>query len=383
MGSVCICMQNRVIFSDYNIRCSNNSLILLKHNNKHNNDIPSISHTFKSIYLKTSHSQTISSIIKIQSIYRGYSFRKAFPISMHFSPKLNNSKRLYFQVITKSSSQDNININLNNTNNLSITKSSMCLSSHPVFQQYPALTDGVKVILIQVLFPNMSEYSGEWNPDKKERHGRGIQIWSDKSSYIGMWKDDKINGMGKLILNTGEYYEGNFINDKANGYGVYMYNNGSVYIGSWKDNVMSGFGKFSWKNVNEEYEGEFVRGKMSGNGTFKFRDGSVYVGEFCNNKIQGKGTKTWKDNRMYKGEFKDGKIDGEGEFTWGDGRKYKGHYVDEQKNGFGEFTWVNGKRYKGFWRNGKQDGKGEIYLPKYDCWKKGTWFNGKLVMLEG
>ena len=40
------------------------------------------------------------------------------------------------------------------------------------------------------------------------RHGRGIQVWSDGSKYIGYWKNDKANGNGKMYHTDGDLYDG-------------------------------------------------------------------------------------------------------------------------------------------------------------------------------
>ena len=362
MGSICVCLQNKVSYSDFNILCNKGSLIIMK---KNNNEYPAISTSFQNFFTNTSVSNPTSSAIKIQSTFRAYIFRRK---TFSNVPKLKN--------IHHHKSRNSID-------KICITTSIPNQIVHSLLKKYPPLSDGIHVIMTQVRFPNLAEYSGEWNPKTEERHGRGVQVWSDRTTYLGMWKEDKISGLGKMILNNGEYYEGDFVDDKAEGYGIYVNNKGCEYVGSWKDNLMNGIGKMKWKNNNEEYEGEFLKGRMNGNGKYTFKDGSVYIGEFIDDKIQGKGIKTWPNNMMYQGEFKDGKFEGNGEFTWPDGRKYIGHYVDDKKNGYGEFTWANGKKYKGTWKDGKQDGNGEIYYPKQDMWKKGKWYNGRLVIFEG
>ena len=247
-----------------------------------------------------------------------------------------------------------------------------------LFNKYPPSKDGIKVSLVQLCFQNQAEYSGEWNPKLKERHGRGIQLWVDKTLYMGQWKNDKIHGQGKLIHPNSGYYEGSFVDDHAEGYGVYVHNNGSTYRGFWKRDLQEGKGKESWPN-KLEYEGEYKEGKKNGQGKLTLHDGSVYIGSFINNKIEGEGVYKWSNQQEYKGTFKNNKMDGEGVFTWPDGRVYKGHYNNDKKNGYGEFTWPNGKIYKGFWKNGKQNGEGVVYNPKEDRWEKGYWNEGRRV----
>ena len=62
-----------------------------------------------------------------------------------------------------------------------------------------SLGDKVAVIPRKpVLLDNGAVYVGEWNQDN-ERHGKGMQIWSDGSKYEGYWKGDKAAGKGRLI----------------------------------------------------------------------------------------------------------------------------------------------------------------------------------------
>lgn len=64
-----------------------------------------------------------------------------------------------------------------------------------------------------------AQYTGQWNVDTGERHGRGMQIWSDGSIYEGYWKRDQANGRGRLIHADGDIYNGYWKDDKAHGFG--------------------------------------------------------------------------------------------------------------------------------------------------------------------
>ena len=47
-------------------------------------------------------------------------------------------------------------------------------------------------------YPNEKAlYKGDLVNDKRE--GRGLQIWKDGTVYMGEWRNDKINGKGKII----------------------------------------------------------------------------------------------------------------------------------------------------------------------------------------
>ena len=67
-----------------------------------------------------------------------------------------------------------------------------------------------------------SYYLGEWQIKSEKRHGRGIQLWKDKSKYYGQWKNDKPNGFGKFELSDGDYYIGEWLDGKANGKGKFV-----------------------------------------------------------------------------------------------------------------------------------------------------------------
>ena len=61
-----------------------------------------------------------------------------------------------------------------------------------------------------LLFKNdNSIYKGSWNSNGK-KEGFGIFIDNIGNKYIGEWKDDKLNGKGRLLSINGDYYEGYF-----------------------------------------------------------------------------------------------------------------------------------------------------------------------------
>jgi len=64
--------------------------------------------------------------------------------------------------------------------------------------------------------------------------GYGVYTWEDRE-YIGYWKDNKMNGEGKLLWTTGKCYDGDWVEDKKSGYGIYTWEDGQVYDGNWLD----------------------------------------------------------------------------------------------------------------------------------------------------
>lgn len=231
-----------------------------------------------------------------------------------------------------------------------------------------------------MLFQNNFIYIGTWNADGK-REGLGITYLPEGGMYEGFYKDDLMNGRGRLINIDGDYYEGYFKDDRANGYGKYVSCDNVVYRGEWKDDKQDGKGEEIYPN-NSSYEGYYSRGSKNGKGKFTWPDGSQYEGDFKDNALHGKGVYKWSDGRIYSGTWVNNKMDGYGEFKWPDGKKYIGEYKQDKKWGFGRFEWPlpNEKIYEGGWFCGKQQGHGVMIQggrKRYGEWKMGKilrWF---------
>jgi hypothetical protein len=129
------------------------------------------------------------------------------------------------------------------------------------------------------------KYRGQF--ENGGRHGYGLQIWKHKT-YDGQWRDNAVNGNGKLSWNTGASYVGQFDNGKYHGEGTFQDANGGRYTGSWKRGEKWGFGQQSWPN-GKSYQGHFVRGKRHGYGRLNYKDQSIYVGTWKNGQRHGSG----------------------------------------------------------------------------------------------
>ena len=105
------------------------------------------------------------------------------------------------------------------------------------------------------------------------------------------------HGHGMLKFKSGEYYEGQLVNDKMDGYGKHKWPSGAEYDGEWDNDERQGFGKYV------------------------FADGGVYVGRFKKSLREGaKGKYTWKNGEVYEGGFKNDHLEGQGTFLWASGR---------------------------------------------------------------
>lgn len=229
-------------------------------------------------------------IIKIQKFYRRYITHK-YAVNILKYSSTGETKASIVKV-----KQNSIEDNLLNE----------------LFKELPPLKDDIPLIQVKTYSPGIGEYSGEWNDKTKQRHGRGIQVWTDKTIYIGFWKEYIANGKGKLLYQNGNYYDGNFVNGKFEGKGMYNILNGPSYNGEWKND-----GKEVWPDETE-YEGDFVKGIKTGKGELILNSDSYYKGDFYMNQIHGIGIFVWKNQNRYEGEWSYNKMNGDGVFYFQD-----------------------------------------------------------------
>ncbi len=159
---------------------------------------------------------------------------------------------------------------------------------------------------------------------------------------------------GTTPVNTGDHYQGAWINGKPEGRGVLTgKKNGKFeYIGEFKEGGAHGIGTFTTAD-GEKYVGEWRDDKRHGQGTLTFADGRKYVGEWRDDNFNGQGTATFPDGEKYVGEWRDNKRHGQGTYTFADGDKYVGEWRDGNFNGQGTYTYADGEVEEGVWENGE------------------------------
>ncbi|KAJ8321944.1 hypothetical protein KUTeg_000415 [Tegillarca granosa] len=104
-----------------------------------------------------------------------------------------------------------------------------------------------EILRTTYIFPNGDRYDGEYkhaSDGSLERDGQGTHTTKDRTVYDGSWKEDKMNGTGRLVHPSGAVYEGDFINNQFHGKGKYSWPNGSRYEGEFNENRMEGEGQF-------------------------------------------------------------------------------------------------------------------------------------------
>lgn len=78
----------------------------------------------------------------------------------------------------------------------------------------------------------------------EKANGYGIAILESGSRYEGEWQNNKRHGKGKFIWDDGDYYQGDYFNDMREGTGTYYWQNGEKYVGDWKGDMRNGRGEF-------------------------------------------------------------------------------------------------------------------------------------------
>lgn len=313
----------------------------------------------------------LATIMKIQSILRGYLDRKKAKTDLDL---LNPQKSIASSLPQCRDSLKEIQGDFPFYQNPTVQ--SVKQKNGPFVYSSP-LNDGVDVHKRgPIKLENEAIYLGEWN-SKLERHGQGSQNWIDGSLYEGYWQNDRANGKGRLLHADGDVYEGDWKDDKACGFGKYVHMDSSKYEGQWYDDKQHGHGIETWPD-GACYEGSYFGGRKHGKGKFLWADKSSYEGEFKDNNIHGFGMYRWGDGRVYEGQWKENKMDGKGKFVWSDGRSYEGDYIDDKKQGYGIFKWPDGRKYEGQWFDGKQHGSG-MFINVSGVVIHGEWREGKSI----
>jgi len=104
------------------------------------------------------------------------------------------------------------------------------------------------------------------------------------------------------------HYVGQVKNNKANGRGIALFDTGSRYEGSWEDNLRQGEGAFYWTD-GQYYIGEYQNDRRSGTGTYFWPNGEKYTGQWKNDQRDGQGIFYGKDGKIItKGIWKNDKL---------------------------------------------------------------------------
>ena len=142
------------------------------------------------------------------------------------------------------------------------------------------------------------------------------ELFEDYGKYMELlafvdFEDDKNLKWGKKVFSDNGLYIGQFNEKIIHGKGVYIWNSGNYYVGTWKNQKEEGLGKNFDVNDKLVYEGELHNGERHGIGTL-FYDKGKYVGSFEFGRLNGKGIYTWKNGDKWEGYFLNNNLHGIG-----------------------------------------------------------------------
>jgi len=201
--------------------------------------------------------------------------------------------------------------------------------------------------------------------------------------YIGEKDGDTRHGKGKFQFANGDWYDGEWVQNKAQGQGTFSTKQ-SVYKGGWNDDLKQGYGEEKYAEMNCFYVGNFRQGYRHGQGKITFPDANEYEGEFVSGNQEGFGTFRWKSKSkegqcpQYTGEWSENNMHGQGRYEWPDGNSYDGHYNTNFKEGQGTFISKNGQRMTCIWKDGKPNGPVVFKGPKYEA-PPSIWLEGVMI----
>ena len=314
--------------------------------------------------------KNIPYLIKIQSVYKGYYYRKKiYPnvkkeLEQNLLEELKTLTEKYLTPNLKSQ-EEKLGISQDENTYKSLIKETEKKKKKNIFFTK----------LLKLKYNNKNGfYIGETTINNS-LEGIGILTLENGIKYMGTFEKNKLK-KGKIIDEEGIYYEGIFNDNlKLEGSGKKISLNNSVYIGDFNNGLKEGKGN---EETNEHiYEGNFKNDKKNGYGKIYYKEmKDHYEGEFEDNKITGNGKYFWYNGEIYEGKLVNGKMHGKGIYTWPDGGKYEGDYIDNTKEGNGIFKWPNGKIFEGPFVNGKPHGEG--FLTNKNKKFKVTFIDGKI-----
>ncbi len=138
------------------------------------------------------------------------------------------------------------------------------------------------------------------NQLKEKSFGQYISFTSTKGTklhYVGQVKNNKANGTGIALLETGSRYEGQWNDNEREGSGTFYWPDGEYYVGNYEDDMRTGQGTYFWPN-GDKYVGEWKNDKRNGKGVFYNKDGkAITSGIWVDDKLQDTDAKGKKEKR--------------------------------------------------------------------------------------
>lgn len=182
----------------------------------------------------------------------------------------------------------------------------------------------------------------------------------DGTSYTGLFKNNLLNGPGRILNFDGIIFQGQFENNNLNGQGKVILPNGDTYEGAFVDNKLNGEGKIL--NDYETLSGEFVNNVLV-RGEISNTNGYFAKGSFVDMLLDGEGIKQFGDGEKQEGFFTLNKLNGPGKITLHNGIIIEGTFSDGEYNGKIKKTYSDGIIEEALYVNGKIQGKIKLTDP--------------------
>ena len=220
--------------------------------------------------------------------------------------------------------------------------------------------EGAKVF---IQYPSGATYHGEMRNGK--RHGHGVYTYPNPGGwkYVGEWKEDKEDGMGKTVRSNGSGYEGQYKNGFQHGEGKTIHEGGNTYQGQHKNGSPHGEG-ITTHTDGWSHRGQYKNGKVRGFGisTQAGPEGFEHIGIREEGGLQGKITYTSRFLMLvFEGEYKDDKKNGKGYekiLKFGTSFKGKDTATFEELRNF--ILKTQGTETRGTWKDGERHGRFSI-----------------------
>ncbi len=128
-----------------------------------------------------------------------------------------------------------------------------------ILNEVEPLNDGEEVIFREIFNYGNSYYICEWNiKEELNKHGRGLIVNLDGTSYLGQFRNDLQDGRGKLLFNKVEYIDINWKKGKMDGIGILKRADGSIKNVYYKNGIKMSEEEYNKSNgliniiINEE-----------------------------------------------------------------------------------------------------------------------------------
>mmetsp|Transcript_13066 Transcript_13066/g.15596 ORF Transcript_13066/g.15596 Transcript_13066/m.15596 type:complete len:685 (-) Transcript_13066:145-2199(-) len=249
---------------------------------------------------------------------------------------------------------------------------------------------------------NGKKYDGYWKMN--EKHGPGVlSVKDDRGKGWQCWENDRVikmegdisggdinssgdlHGLGTVLHQNGEVYDGHFNNGQRHGHGTLYHpeklgNVEIAYKGGWFDGCMHGKGLLRVYNddktqIEIEYEGNFVKGTKHGLAIERNLITGVWrEGDWVENSLTGSGKVFYSESECdgnlslggpgrvrYEGSWIKDVFHGLGVLWDLDGSVYRGQFKSGSKEcDHGDELYSDGSRYEGGFKSNKREGRGKM-----------------------